>query len=102
MSRRIIRYVNLVVFSLITLLAIGVMALLFAGLVSQKGEAEVAIVVNGYPVTTTEVLDMKAMIAANAAINRSANEDIMRWAGEEYGKMAGQDFALSIKYGIDV
>ena len=36
LNRRIIKYVNIVVFSLITLLVIAVMALLFAGLVSQK------------------------------------------------------------------
>ena len=102
MNRRIIKYVNIVVFSLITLLVIAVMALLFAGLVSQKEEAEVAIVVNGYPVTTTEVLDMKAVFAANVAINRSVIEDLKRHTGEEYGEMQEQGFALIDKHGIDV
>lgn len=106
MNRRIIKYVNLVVFSLITLLVIGVMALLFAGLVSQKEEAEVAIVVNGYPVTTTEVLDMKATIASHVAINRPGSEDICRNLREDRAEFCKQRNvlrnALSDKYGIDV
>ena len=102
MNKRIIKYVNIVVFSLITLLVIAVMALLFAGLVSQKEEAEVAIVVNGYPVTTTEVLDMKTVFAAHLAINRLDNEDMRRIAGEEWAEMEELRSALRDKHGIDV
>ena len=58
--------------------------------------------VNGYPVTTTEVLDMKAVFAANVAITRSDIEDLKRHAGEEYGEVQEQGLALSDKYGIDV
>lgn len=102
------KYVTIVVFSLITMLVIAVMALLFAGLVSEKHEyefpedQEVAIVVNGYPVTTTEVLDMKAMSAATTAINRSDLENFRRIASEEYGEMQEQGLALADKHGIDV
>ena len=102
MNRRIIKYVNIIVFSLITLLVIGVMAFLFAGLVLDRQDEEVAIVVNGYPVTTIEVLDMKAVAAANAALNRSDIEIFRRMAGEEFSEMQEQRFALLDKYGIDV
>ena len=101
MNRRIIKYVNIVVFSLVTLLVIAVMAFLFAGLVLDRQDEEVAIVVNGYPVTTTEVLDMNAIYVARQAISRSDIDVISRDAEDGYAEMYEMRFALRDKFGID-
>ena len=101
LNRRIIKYVNIVVFSLVTLLVIAVMAFLFAGLVIDRQDEEVAIVVNGYPVTTTEVLDMKAISAAKLAIYLSDIDVISRHAGGGYAEMEELRSALRDKHGID-